>query len=362
MSRTDPPALSDRPLPGQRRLQRDPGRPRRLLAALNRLTHDLRLWSALTALMLMVLVLARLEATRAGVSVPDALVVGSVLTSTVAQAVWLTVRVSGSPFLGGGLALLVGGSALLTREPVLLVGAAVAVSTVAAVLALLATAPAARFRGAARELMVAVLVAVVGALTAAGYDAPVDQVRAYFLVVAFALLGTFGVVYKLGAGFHGLGRRGVVTVIAGTVLLFVVLAYARALTAYGSEDLREALVALMTDVRGLLGAVPRPGQFLLGFPALVWGVSQRARRRQGWWVCAFGAVGLAGVTTRLLDPGLGLGEAALGLGYNIVIGLALGYLAIRVDAFLVGNRGRRARRAEEAQAHRPEPPRLAPLL
>ena len=88
----------------------------------------------------------------------------------------------------------------------------------------------------------------------------------------------------------------------------------------------------------------------------------RARRRQGWWPCAFGAAGLAGVATLLLDPRLSLGEAALTLAYGVVLGLGLGYLVIRGDAYLSGDRGARARRAEQAAAHRPEPTRTAPLL
>jgi hypothetical protein len=40
----------------------------------------------------------------------------------------------------------------------------------------------------------------------------------------------------------------------------------------------------------------------------------------------------------------------------------LGYLVVRVDAFLSGTRGARARRAEEATAHRPEPRRTSALL
>ena len=108
--------------------------------------------------------------------------------------------------------------------------------------------------------------------------------------------------------------------------------------------------------------MPRPIEFLIGFPALAWGVSTRARRRQGWWACAFGAAGLAGVSTSLLSTDWDPPEAALGIGYGLVLGLALGYLVIRADTFLSGTRGARARRAEEAAAHRPEPARTAPLL
>jgi hypothetical protein len=44
-----------------------------------------------------------------------------------------------------------------------------------------------------------------------------------------------------------------------------------------------------------------------------------------------------------------------------VLGLFLWYLVIRTDTFLTGARGRRARRLEEATAHRPEPNRLQSL-
>jgi hypothetical protein len=79
-------------------------------------------------------------------------------------------------------------------------------------------------------------------------------------------------------------------------------------------------------------------------------------------VCAFGAAGTASVAVSLLDPTVPLAEAGLSLLYSAVLGLALGYLVIRVDTFLTGPRGRRARRLEEASAHRPEPGRMQPLL
>ena len=110
------------------------------------------------------------------------------------------------------------------------------------------------------------------------------------------------------------------------------------------------------------GAVPRPTAFLLGFPALAWGVSTRARRRQGWWVCAFGAAGLSVVATSLLNPSVPLTEAALVLAYSLALGLAIGYAVVRADAYLTGTRGRRARQLEEQAAHRPEPARTEALL
>ncbi len=68
------------------------------------------------------------------------------------------------------------------------------------------------------------------------------------------------------------------------------------------------------------------------------------------------------MATILLDSRMTLLEAGVTIGYGVAIGLLLGYLVVRVDAFLSGTRGRRARRAEEATAHRPEPRRTAALL
>jgi hypothetical protein len=87
----------------------------------------------------------------------------------------------------------------------------------------------------------------------------------------------------------------------------------------------------------------------------------RARRRQGWWVCAFGVAATAPVTQALLNPAVTVTESGLSVLYGLLGGLVLGFLVIRVDLAVTGPRGRRARRAEEAAAIRPEPPRTAPL-
>ena len=229
-------------------------------------------------------------------------------------------------------------------------------------LGVLATVPAARFPAVVREILIATLVAVVAAFATFAYGAPVAVQRTEYLVLGMSLVGALVVIYRLGAGFHGLGRRGAVVILVGLILLAVVIAYTQAFTTWGSPELVAALEDTIASVHDLLGAVPRPIEAILGVPALAWGISTRARRRQGWWPCAFGAAGLASIGTVLLDPAIGLTEAGLIVGYGVLVGLVLGYLVIRVDAFLSGNRGARARRAEEAAAHRPEPPRTAPLL
>lgn len=297
-----------------------------------------------------------------GVEVPGGLPLAGAVGITTSYAFALGVRTGGRPFVAGGVALLGGGAAAVSSAPVLLAGATVLTAALGAVLGVLSTVPAARFLAVVREVLVAGAVAGVAAFAAQAYDAELAVARSEYLVLGIGLVGALVLVHRLGAGFHGLGRRGAVVIVAGLVLLAVGLAYSEALAAWGSPELVRTLEDLYGTARDGLGAVPRPTEVLLGIPALAWGVSVRARRRQGWWPCAFGAAGLAGIAAGLLDPRVGLGEAALETTYGVVLGLGLGYLVIRGDAFLSGNRGGEARRAEEAAAHRPEPRRTAPLL
>jgi hypothetical protein len=296
------------------------------------------------------------------VELPTWLPVAAAVSVTTGYTLALGVRTGGRPLVAGGLALVLTLGAVVSGLPILLAGAAVCTAAVGAVLGVLATTPAARFVEVVREILVATAVAAVAAAAAQAYGAHVALERAGYLALALAVLGALILVFRLGAGLQGLGTRGAVVVVGGIVLLAVTLAYTEALSRWGSPELIHALTDAVATVRDVAGAVPRPIEFLVGFPALAWGVSTRARRRQGWWACAFGAAGLAGVTTTFLATRLTLGEAGIGLGYSLVLGLILGYLAIRVDAFLSGTRGRRARRAEEASAHRPEPARTQPLL
>jgi len=296
------------------------------------------------------------------VTQPDWVPSAAAATLTVTYAFGLAARTGGRPLLTAAVALVLVLIAVVTERPVLLAGAAVSTAVLGTVLGVMATVPAARFPGVVRECLLAVVVAGLAALAAASYGARLAVERAEYLALALGLLGTLALVYRLGAGFSGLGRRGAIVVLGGTVVLAVVLAYAEALTRWGPPGMLESLQDALASARDTLGAIPRPIAALVGFPALAWGVSTRARRRQGWWPTAFGAAGLAVVSTSLLDRRTSDLEAALETGYGIALGLLLGYVVIRADAFLTGTRGRRARREEEASAHRPEPRRTEPLL
>ena len=274
----------------------------------------------------------------------------------------LAVRTGGRPLLSAGLALVLAAGAVVSHHPVLLSGAAVGTAVVTTVLAVMATKPAARFPGVAREVFLAAFVAGIGAFAGRAYGAEVSLERTTYLAIGLSLIGALALVYRLGAGIHGLGRRGFVMIISGVGVLTVTLAYTEALAQWGSPGLIAAIDRGFTTMRDAIGAVPRPIQVLLGFPALAWGVSTRARRRQGWWVCAFGAPGLAVIAVSLLDPQRGLAEEGLSVLYSLILGLLVGYVVIRADLYLTGARGRRARQLEELAAHRPEPGRVQPLL
>jgi undecaprenyl-diphosphatase len=73
--------------------------------------------------------------------------------------------------------------------------------------------------------------------------------------------------------------------------------------------------------RDHLGAFPRPIETVLGVPALAWGCHMRARRRQGWWLCAFGVAATAPVASALVNPAISLVECGLSVLYGLVIGL-----------------------------------------
>lgn len=273
----------------------------------------------------------------------------------------LATRTAGRALIAAGLALVLGAVSVLVGGSIMPTGAAVMTCAVGGVYAVMVTAPATTWWRAARETLVASVVAIVTALAAVGFEptVSVERFEIAALLVALALILT--IVHRLGAGLNGLGRRGALVVAVGVGVTVATLAYAELLQRYGSQEVVSSVLDLVDWTRARIGAFPRPLVTLLGLPALMWGTYLRARRRQGWWVCAFGVAATVPMATALLSPEGSFLEATLRGGYSLVLGLPIGFLIIRADQALTGSRGRRGRRAEEAAAHRPEPARFDEL-
>jgi hypothetical protein len=280
-----------------------------------------------------------------------------------AYAAGLAVRDGGRPIIFGGLAVALGLITVLTDYDVLRTGAAVSLAAMAGVFGVMVTVPTKGYLASAREAALGLVVAGIGGLGAIGFEPALHVQRFEYGALGLALLGAFALVYRLGAGLHGLGRRGLLVVAVGTALLALTLLYAELLRRYGSTGLVDQLLEWVHDSRSSLGAFPRPIEALLGVPALVYGCHMRARRRQGWWVCAFGVAATAPAATALGNPAITIHEAALSVVYGMLIGIVIGWAIIRVDTAFTGKAGSRRRRAvTHTEAVRPEPARWSPLL
>lgn len=280
---------------------------------------------------------------------------------TVTYTAALAARTGGRPVVFGVLSLALGVVVLVVGSDALRTGAAVTTCALTAVLGVMATLPAARLVHAVREVLVAVGIGAVGALAVVGYEPTIDVARFEYASFAIALAAAFTLVYRLGAGLHGLGRRGVLVVVIGGVVLTITLLYAELLRRYGSQEIVTSLLDGVRWSRVHLGAFPRPIETVLGVPALVWGCHMRARRRQGWWVCAFGVAATSSVANSLVNPTIAVSESVLSVSYGLVLGIALGWLVVRLDLALTGPRGRRTRVTDD-DAVRPEPRRAQALL
>jgi len=292
--------------------------------------------------------------------VPDWVAPAGAALLTVVLAVGLTHRCGGRVWLWALLATVFAAAGWLLDTGWARAAASVLVAVLAAVLAVMATRPA---RGAVRalaEYVLALLVAASGAVAVAAYGAPVTPYRYDLVVLGLTLLAAIGLVWQLGAGLHGLGRRGLALILGGAVLVTGVLVYSQFLREYGSASLVTSVESAAAWMRDHIGGVPRPVQVLIGFPALIWGVATRASRRQGWWMCAFGALGTATVATSLAGPEVEPTYALWSTLWAALLGGVLGLLLRRMDLVLTGH-GRRARRQDGHDLVRPEPPRTAPL-
>jgi hypothetical protein len=252
--------------------------------------------------------------------------------------------------------------ALVAEVPWLLAGVAALTAFAATVLGVVVTKPAKRPLSVVTEYAIAIVVALVGAVAVAAYTAPVSPATLNHVVLLTSLVATLWVAHRLGGGFTGLGSRGALVIVSAVVVLVIGLAYGEALEQWGSRGLTSAVATARQAAADVLGAVPRPLELFIGFPALVWGLATRAKLRQGWWVCAFGALGTAGIATSLASPGAQLSQELLSTLYSALLGLALGCVVCWVDRLLTGPRGRRAMVVARALPLRPEPSRLRPLL
>ncbi len=306
------------------------------------------------------LVLSALEESLLGL-VPSTLseIGATVVATTYSFA--LAARTGGRPFVFGGLAGAIGLATVLSDLDTLRTGAAVLTCVVAALLGLVATVPAATVWQAVREVLLALSVSAVGAAAAIGFEPLLAIDRFRYAIFALALASVLLLAFHLG-GRHGLGRRGLFVVLVGAASLAFVLAYAELLRDYGDTWVVARLSELAEWSRGTLGAFPEPLQALVGVPALMWGVHMRARRRQGWWVCAFGVTALVPLGYLLAQPGWDLVDVGLTELYALAVGVPLGVLLIRADAAWLGSRGRRADRVGPADAGRLEPRRSRALI
>jgi hypothetical protein len=252
-------------------------------------------------------------------------------------------------------------AAVVTQWPDLLGGAATATAVVAACLAVLGTRPATTFLRAVGEVVLALALATAGGLAVAGFSVDLDPDRIRYSVLPVATAATIALVYRLGGGLHGLGPRGLVLASGAAVLLVVVVVYTAALTRYGSPELVDPARSGRAWVQDHLGGAPLPVEVLVGIPALAWGVSMRSRRRQGWWVCAFGAAATATAATRLVVSGEAATSTLLSAAYSLVLGLLVGLVLIRLEQLITRSPESRTTRAEQAATLRTEPPRMQPL-
>jgi hypothetical protein len=284
---------------------------------------------------------------------------GSVVATWLAIVV-LARRCGGRFILIGLFAAVVLGLVTAYPEDWALAGAGVTAAVVYGVLGMTLTRPAKGLR-ALRELLISALIGAAGAVVVTGYDVMLRPFRFRIMVLTLVLLAGFALAWRLGQGVGSLGRRGLVLIGGGVLVLALSIAYTQAIRAWGSPGVVASVSDLVDTLEARLGAVPRPIEALVGFPALVWGVDTRTRRRQGWWMCAFGSLGAAGVATSLIQPTTPFVDSIAATGYDLVIGGFLGLVLIGLDRLATG-RGRRASAMSDDSLERPEPPRFVPLM
>jgi hypothetical protein len=272
-------------------------------------------------------------------------------------AVALTHRVGGHMRIWTTLVSVLGLSAALTGLPMLLAAAAGVSAVLAAVWAIVFTRPALTVPQVIGEYFMAIAIALSGTVAVAAWNASVNYARFNVVVIAAALGLSIMLVWNLGAGLHGLGREGLLILSAIAALVVLVLAYASFVRSHGSEAVTDAIASIVIWMRQTVVGVPRPVEVILGFPALIVGVSLRARTREGWWIMVFGVISTSVLTTSLVSPRAFPTYILLSTLYSVVLGLIFGLLVRRI---VLPDHSRRATRVVEPE-RRIEPARLAAL-
>ncbi|WP_375001239.1 hypothetical protein [Aeromicrobium sp. CTD01-1L150] len=290
------------------------------------------------------------------IDAPDWLVRPSAGVLLVVFSLGLTHRAGGHMRIWTVASTVLAAGALLSGTNMLLSAAAAATAILAATWAVVITKPAETVAATLKEFAVALSVAVSGTIAVAAWNAPVNYQRFNIFVLAVSLALVIAIVWGLGAGLHGLGRQNFTILIGIAAVVLLVLAYSSFVRTHGSQVIVESLTDLVIWMRQTFGGVPRPAEVIIGFPALILGVSLRSRRRDGWWVLVFAVLGTGVITTSLVTPGAYPSYIALSTVYSIVLGVTIGLLLRRV---VLQQRSRRSRAI--VQERRVEPGRLAPL-
>ena len=272
-------------------------------------------------------------------------------------ALILTHRIGGYMRIWVSLTGLLALSTLITGMNALLAAAAGTTAVLSAVSAVMLTRPARTMLEVLREYIVMLALTLSGAAGVAAWNATVDARVFALMVMAISVTLALSIVWRLGSGLHGLGRSQLKLLVIVAVIAVGLFFYGSFVRAAGSPALQSLLDDTIVWLRQNVGGVPRPYEFLIGFPALVVGTSMRARYREGWWVCVFAVVGTVIVVVSLIDPRAYPTYFVLSTAYSAIIGLVIG-LVVRL--LFLTPRGRRAARAVQ-QSMRSEPTRTAPL-
>ena len=272
-------------------------------------------------------------------------------------AVGLTHRCGGLMRIWPVLVFVLAVAAATGQTVALLASAAFVTAVLGAVLAVMATRPASSIFGSIGEYLLAIVVALSGTVSVAAWNAPVQYQRFNLLVLGASLALIIAVVWNLGAGLHGMSKEGFWILIGGAILLILLLAYSSFVRTNGSETVVNLFSDVVTWTRETFGGIPRPVEVLIGFPALICGVSVRSKRREGWWILVFAVISTAVLSTSLVTPSALPSYIALSTWYSLLMGLIVGLI---VRHFVMRERGGRAARAIE-HVSRVEPPRTSPL-